>query len=225
MVEYGNHGLVGFVYPFLRNGDSVGLMLALRKRFSNGQLAGLLSHPDADTVKVAIVCLSLVGRMREYERLAGLLGHQDPFVGSLVEYTLWSISFRSGTERQNDLLRRAVQLINEEQSDRALLLLDGVLAENPGFAEAYFQRALVHHTEGDYEASLEDCRRAFELNPSHYGAWAQMGHSCTQLDRYEEALDCYHAALRIHPRLEGLQEAVRCLRRLLARQSPGPTHA
>ena len=223
--QYGDHRLKEFVYPFLRTGDSVGLTAALKKHFCNQELASFLSHPDTDTVKIAVVCLSLTGRMSEYDRLARLLHHPDPFVGCLVEYALWSISFRAPSEHQSYLLRRAVHLVRDEEMDQALLLLNRLLVENPDFAEAYYQRALVHHTRGDYGASIEDCRRALELNPSHYGACAQMGHACTQTDHYDQALDCYYAALNIHPRMEGLHEAVRCLRRILARSHVSRAHA
>ena len=214
-----------FVFPYLCRHDSAGLAAALPRRFTMEELVGFLSHQRSGTVKIAVVCLSLVGRMSEYDRLAALLHHPDPFVVSLTEYALCEISFRAGSPQDNPLLRRAVRMIRRDERDQALLLLNRVLVNDPQFGEAYFQRALLHHTKGNYEASLEDCQRAIELNPNHYGAHAHLGHVCMYLEDFDRALECYYAALRIHPRLEGLHECVRCLRRVLARRDSGRAHA
>jgi tetratricopeptide (TPR) repeat protein len=163
--------------------------------------------------------------MSEYDRLAVLLRHHDPFVRSLVEYALWSISVRGGSSDQTRMLLQALRHTAAHRRAEALLLLNRLVVENPRFAEAFYQRALIYHTDGNYSAALQDCRRAVELNHNHYGAHAQMGHAHAQLDQYRRALDCYYAALRIHPNLEGLRENLRCLRRLLARREAGKTHA
>ncbi|UCG31995.1 MAG: tetratricopeptide repeat protein [Phycisphaerales bacterium] len=213
------------VLPYLRRHDSVGLAAVLSRHFTIEELVGFLSQPRSDTVKIAVACLSVVGRMSEYDRLAALLHHADPFVVSLAEYALCEISFQAGSRQDALLLRRAARMIRLEECDQALLLLNRVLVDDPQLGEAYFQRALVHHTKGNYEASLEDCQRALELNPNHYGAHAHMGHVCTYLEDFTRALECYYAALKIHPRLEGLHECVRCLRRVLARRDSGRARA
>jgi tetratricopeptide (TPR) repeat protein len=209
------------VRPFLIQRDGHGLIEALNRRYASAELADFLTHGRSDTVKLALFCLSLVGRLSEYDKVAALLHHPDPFVVSLVEFTLCEMAFKDGGHDHAPMLRRATLLARDDHLDHALLLLNRIVVERPGFAEAYYQRALVHDTRGDYSASLDDCRHALELNPRHYGAHAHMGNACAQLDDFDQALACYYAALDIHPRIEGLHETISCVRRILARRDPG----
>ena len=221
MDHYRDYGLREFVYPFLLRRDNTGLSVALPERFSTNTLVELLSHPDPDTVKIAVVCLGLTGGMSEYGPLTELLPASDRFTVGLIEHALCGISFRAGTPHQCFLLRRAVCLWAEDHKSEAMLLLNRVLVENPGFAEAHYQRALLLHLQGDYRAAIEDCLLAIELNPRHYGAWSHLGHARAQIDEYPQSLESYYAALRIHPHLEGLHQAIRCLRKLVGVRGPG----
>jgi len=223
LIHFGDQAFTRLVLPFLDARDSLGLAVALRDHFDNPRLVDLLHHHHTDTAKLAVVCLGLTGSMQDYPALVAALQHEDPAIVHFCEHTLATISSRAGTQHQNFLLRRAAQLVHENDRDEAMLLLNRVLVENPDFAEAYYQRALLADLNGDLQSAEQDARHALELNPLHHDAHRQLGHTLMQLGRYDEALDCIYRALEIHPRLDGTDRTIRTLRRLAA--GPRITHS
>jgi tetratricopeptide (TPR) repeat protein len=170
---------------------------------------------DADSPNRSLVALwDLSGAETDgqCELLASLLHHDDPRVVDAAEQALWRLWFASGpTTVQSDLYRAMLHL-QAERWPEALADLDAVLAVEPGYAEAWNQRAIAHYFAGDYCRSVCDCRRALMLNPYHFGAMAGMGHCFAQLGRFEDAMECYHRALQIHPRMEGVRQTIREIR-------------
>ncbi len=152
------------------------------------------------------------GAAGQCELLASLLHHDDLRVVDAAEQALWRLWFASGPTAVRSDLYRAMLHLQAERWPEALAELDAVVAVEPGYAEAWNQRAIAHYFLGDYCRSICDCRRALLLNPYHFGAMAGMGHCFAQLGRFEDALDCYHRALRIHPRMEGIRQTIREIR-------------
>ena len=73
---------------FLALGDEAGLRCYLRTNCSNYELVEQLGHPEAEVVRVAVICLGLSGRFEHTEALAGVLHHDDYFVVSAAERAL-----------------------------------------------------------------------------------------------------------------------------------------
>ena len=86
---------------------------------------------------------------------------------------------------------------------------------DPKFAEAYNQRAIVHYLREEFRASIDDCHRAVELMPEHFGAWAGAGHNEAHLRRWHCAMKAYERALVINPHMRAIRDAVRELRERL----------
>ena len=198
-----------YVYPYLFRGDVLGLQEALGRRFPGDALVAYLGHPDKATVKVALTCLGLVGRMRHCSPVARFLADEDPHVVRFAEHALVSIWHRAGSGAPNSLLREAVTLREQGRHDRALLLLNRLVFESPRFAEARYQRAVVQYLRGAYREALADARRTLRLNPTHFASCELIGHCHTLLGQYDAAIRQYYAVLKIHPQLEGVQEALR----------------
>ena len=93
-------------------------------------------------------------------------------------------------------------------------------SRTPNFAEAYDQPDSAPHLQDDYTGAVSDCRRAVRLNRCHFGAMAGMGHAHAHLGQYQQALRCYRAALNIHPRMEGIRQAMRKVATLSRRLNP-----
>lgn len=146
------------------------------------------------------------------ELLAGLLHHDDPWVVDAAEHALWRLWFALGPAAVQSDLYRAMLHLQAERWTEALAELDAVVAVQPGYAEAWNQRAIAHYFLGDYCRSIFDCRRVLMLNPYHFGAMAGMGHCFAQLGRFEDAQECYHRALQIHPRMEGIRQTIHEIR-------------
>ncbi len=200
---------VSTVRPYLQSKDSAGLADLLRARWSQEQIWGLLESTDADARKVAALCLGLVGGRRCVDRLAPKLADADPVVHQMAEHALWSIWFRLGaTPAANAALHRGAKAVGHRDFARAAAQFDTALAADPGFAEAHNQRAVVRYLTDDFAGSIADCRRAVELMPCHFGAWAGRGHCHLHLDELPDALRCYRQALAIYPHLDGVRHAV-----------------
>jgi Flp pilus assembly protein TadD len=66
----------------------------------------------------------------------------------------------------------------------------------------------VYFQMGEYGPSVNDIARTLTLNPRHFGALSGLGMIFEQMGDEGRALEAYRAALAIHPRLEGVNEAV-----------------
>jgi tetratricopeptide (TPR) repeat protein len=171
-------------------------------------LVALLAAADPATVRAAVLYLGLYGTVCESAVLALCLHHEDKSVVQLAEHCLWSIWMQSGSEEGNRHLAAAVGCMKTGDHVAAIKVLDGLLAREPEFAEAHFQRGLALAA-ADQTAEAEDAyRQALRLNPYHFGAAAALGHACVERGHLQAALHFYRQALRIHPQLEDVPDAV-----------------
>jgi TolB-like protein/DNA-binding SARP family transcriptional activator/Tfp pilus assembly protein PilF len=84
--------------------------------------------------------------------------------------------------------------------DKAKQILSDVLTRAPSNGAAPFYLGLVHGASGRLDDALASFRRALEVNPSHAGAHAHVGHTLARMDRATEGLEHLHYALRLSPR-------------------------
>lgn len=211
---------VNLLRPILETGDFELLVRHIQREWPNSRLRELLFCENDDAIKVALFCLSLIGKMEDAANVACLLKHDDPFVSKLAENALWSIWFRAGGEAGNCQLRRAVKLVGEDRLECASTLLDRIIEDLPEFAEAYHQRSIVHFLLGNYAQARHDLLAVLRRNPLHFAAMAGLGHCCAAAGKLEKALGWYERAIRIYPRADGLQQAIRELNELLCPQLP-----
>jgi tetratricopeptide (TPR) repeat protein len=207
---------IATVQPVLEAQDPAALLVLLKSRWRREQIQSLLSSDNCDARKVAALALALVGTKCCVHSLAAQLQHPDPMVNQMAEHALWSIWFRSGSscEANHDLCR-GTQALNRQQYDQAISHFSHALELDPTFAEAYNQRAIVKYLQERYDECLEDCRRAVDRMPCHFGAWAGMGHCHAHEGRFADALDCYRKALAINPHLSGIPQVIRELNKKL----------
>lgn len=196
------------VRPILQTGDLEALTFALRAGWPNERLCDLLGSDHPDAVKVALFCLSIMGDMRDCSAIAQVFRHPDDSTANLAEYTLWAIWMRAGSDKVNAALRRAVELISLNQLEDAEACLTGIIAADPQFAEAYNQRSIVRFLRGDYAGAMRDDRLTLRYNPWHFAAMAGLGHCFAAQGQARQALLAYRAAQLLHPRAEGIQQAV-----------------
>ena len=199
---------VSEIRPFLETCEADSLIGHLRKYWPNTLLRDLLFCGDDETVKVALLCLSLTGTMEDTPGIASLLPLADAFTRHLAEHALWSIWFRASDHKANMALRRAVQLMGENRLNEALARLSDLLDSHPGFAEAHNQRATIYFLRGDYDSAKQDFSETLRLNPCHYAALACLGHCHATLAHLNTALALYRQAQRLHPHAEGLGETI-----------------
>jgi len=198
----------------LERGDIESLRRHLRKYWSAERLKGLLGCGHDDAVSAALVGLALVGTMQDCPAVAGLLHDDDGQTADLAEHGLWSIWFRAGGGL-DERLALAVKLISRGDLDAALDGITDVLGIRPDYAEAYHQLSLVYFLRGDYKRAILNCRATLLLNPWHFGAMSTLGHCHAAMGSLGLAYTAYQRALQLHPRLQGVRQALRQIRKAI----------
>lgn len=179
-----------------------------QSRYSEGTLQRLLSHPDAESRRAAVLAIGLFGSMESNAPLAAVLHDEDRPTARMAEDALWQLWFRGGSDEHNSELQRTLHLPDFLQ---VLAGLDDLVRETPRFAEVWNQRAILHFRRGDFGRAISDCERAVELNPFHFGAQAGMGQSFMKLHRPRAALRAFRLALQINPTMIHLTETIEML--------------
>ena len=181
-------------------------------RYSEGTLQRLAGASHAETRCAAVLALGLLGTMESNEALAERLHDEEPQVRRFAVEALWALWFRGDDAACGEELRRLVCL-----TDRAVAMagLDALIRNAPDFAEAYNQRAILHFRNENYEKSIQDCERALDRNPYHFGALSGMAECYVNLRRPRAALKAYRHAYRINPNLGGVEETIKALEEAL----------
>ena len=214
--------LLEATHRYLRRGDEPSLERYLRTYWTPNDLARLLTHRTDAVAASAAVALSFVGTLDEVPALSRALHHDDFTVASSAERAMWMIWLRSSSKRCCELLWQAMEKIRAAEYEEADHLLDQILVEDADFAEACNQRAILYYLTGRYEMSIMACHRTMALNPYHFGAQAGLGHNLVELGRHDDAIQAYHQALRIHPRMEGIRQSMRTAREAATGRSRQP---
>lgn len=196
------------VQPLLKSRDLQGLCTLLRTRWTPREITDLLSCSQCDVRKVAALALSLVGGRKCICDLARQLRDPDPVVNQMAEHALWSIWFRLGEPAAHKKLLAGLESLNNRDLETAEQHFAQAIELDSKFAEAYNQRAIVHYLREEFRASIDDCHRAVELMPDHFGAWAGLGHCHAHLGENDQAIKHYKHALEINPHLDCLRQAV-----------------
>lgn len=197
--------------PLVEAGRFADLAGALRSEWPAERLSQLLQSDAADVARIAAVGLGLTGDMTACPALSTALHHADARVARAAEQALWNIWFRAAGPRARQTLNAIIrqrQIADAGAQDE----LDRLIRRHPTFAEAYHQRAIAHCLSGRWHEALRDYARALHLNPHHFAAKAGQGHCLAHLGRHAEAVASYRAARQMHPRLEGVRQAIRRLR-------------
>ena len=200
------------VRPILERRDTEAFVRHLDQFWPPNALRGLLQCGHQDAAYAALAGLALGGSMAHCPFIAGLLHDDDGLTADLAEHALWCIWFRAGGPEPNQQVALAVRLISRGELDAAHECIARVLATHPSFAEAYHQMALVHFLRGDYVQAISFCQATLLLNAWHFGAVALMGHCYASSAQFEQACAAYQRALQLHPRLQGVRQAIHQIR-------------
>ncbi len=183
------------------------------------EVVPLISSEDAAIVRTAVLYLGVYGTTRECPVLALCLHHADEGVVALAERGLWSIWMQAGSLEGNRHLATAVQRLSSGDSAAAIRTLSLLSTTEPGFAEAQFQLGLALSTADRPDEASRCYRETLRLNPYHFAAAASLGHVCVEQGNLAAALHYYRQALRIHPRLADVPEALRQVEAIVGRHN------
>lgn len=117
-----------------------------------------------------------------------------------VEEEIWRYWMAAGpTDSVRERIAEAMTARGSFELDRALGILDGVVAEAPAYAEGWNQRAFVLFLMERPDAALEDLDRAIEREPKHFAAMAGRGMILMRQGRVELGQKALREALEINP--------------------------
>ena len=204
------------VRRFADDCDDVALRCYLHREWPLEDLARLINGTHPSLARAAVLCIGVLGGRAAVLPLVGALHHDEASVAAVAEDGLWRVWFSTGGSGVRRRLLRAAEMIEQRRHESAMAVLKDVIDRNPDFAEGYHQRAIARVFGGDWAGAISDYQRTLSLNACHFGALSGLGHAHARLGHPHEALRCYRAALRIHPRMEGLRQSIREVQPLTA---------
>lgn len=128
------------------------------------------------------------------------LASEDDAVRAAAERRIEKVWSRSGSDSMDLLLERGQKAAAEENWDEALAHFGDLVMLAPDFATGWTGRAVAQYRRGELGAAITDFGEALAVDPMRYDAYAALGRMLEQIDRPEDALRAYEAALEIHPK-------------------------
>ena len=193
-----------------------------RESVLNGMLADLVVGEAQARKRVKLALASGAGRqlcgmlrknggtLTPHDRLAfqtGLLdsGFGEDFVNEIVSTFLYAVSLEDaerekpervdGPRLAGDVCKQAGDLIDQGQNERAIALLEAVIAKSPGEYGAYNLLGIACHNLGRELESLQHYERGLGLCPGHANMLGNKAYALMHCGRLKEAVDTYRVAL------------------------------
>jgi tetratricopeptide (TPR) repeat protein len=142
------------------------------------------------------------------------LGHAKNSADALpITETIEQIWHSSGSDTIDLLLSRADTFVKGSDLDLAGQVLDAVVELAPDNAEGFYQRAMLHFMQNDYQPALADLKRSLIIDPQHYQALNGLGVVLEELGDKKGALETFRRALKVNPFLDSAQERIEELSR------------
>ena len=145
-----------------------------------------------------------------FDRLHKTQSEQEAAQITRMIWALWTTSDDSNV---NELMRQGLIAMQRQDLDAALDRFDEMVKYAPDFAEGWNKRATVYYMRGEYQESVADIERVLELEPRHFGALSGLGMIYEELDRKDQALRAFEAALQANPFLPGAKQQIEVLRK------------
>jgi len=193
-------------FSILALGAGLGLALALPASAQNPQRHEWI-HPPSTLPKAGHGVPSIkLDTLFEALKIA-----PDEESAKAIEQRIWAVWMVSGSDTCNLLMGRVKAATDEKNYDLALKLLGAVIAINPGYVEAWNQRATIYYLKDDFGHALADLREVLALEPRHFGALSGLGLILQDIGDDKHALEAYRKALAIDPHLEHIPDVVKTL--------------
>lgn len=86
-----------------------------------------------------------------------------------------------------------------QKYEEAISILNNIIDQFPGYAEAYNKRATIFFILGDYNLSMIDIENTLNLEPRHFGALGGMARILLYSEKYQDAIEVYNKIKLIMP--------------------------
>ncbi|MGE0667953.1 MAG: tetratricopeptide repeat protein [Sphingomonadales bacterium] len=125
-----------------------------------------------------------------------------------TESMIWSTWTSHPDHAAVESMARALRMMHARSFEVAERELDRLIGAFPQWAEAWNKRATVLYLMDRDEDSVADIIETLKLEPRHFGALSGYGQICLRRGDEAGALVAFEEALRVHPKLDNLREAV-----------------
>jgi tetratricopeptide (TPR) repeat protein len=183
--------------------------------YTVGTLQRLAGNSRREIRRAAVLALGCLGDYDTNPTLGAALLDRDRTVRILAENGIRQVWIRAAGGKDRTVLETIIRLNAARHFDKVLRMAGDLISRQPGYAEAWSQRAYAHHALGHYDQSLRDCQEALEINPYHFIAAGGMGRAFLELGNVLGALESFRRALRLHPDLEAVRAQADRLARLV----------
>ncbi len=200
--------------PAFEKGDLRWAYEVLHEAWPVGWLIQLLMEGDMQARRLAIMSLGLVGDGTAVGPLIRTLHDQDLKVNQLADNSLRCIWCGMGKKQSTHLIKQGNTHLNHGNTEVAIERFSMAIEVDPGFAEAYNQRAIAYSLADRFEEAITDYQSTLKLEPQHFVAMANLGHCYCNLGDFMHAHHCYEQALALNPHLEGVAEAIDMIDRI-----------
>jgi len=160
-----------------------------------------------------MLAVTFLGNARSFETIGLGLHDDDRAVRLLAEDGSRSVWHRGAPKGAQQALHVVMRHICAQQLDEAIDLSSQIIEANPGYAEAFNQRAIAHFEKEQVYDAIADCQQVMELNPYHFPAATGLGHCSMECGDLISAIEHFQHALRICPDLEYVRSQLDMLQR------------
>lgn len=120
-----------------------------------------------------------------------------------VERIVWTAAeeIRTGKTRPapGATLTDAIALIMEGRSEKAIPILERIVATSPDLTEAWHWLGEARRLQQDFAAAVTAYRRALQIQPQDGVIWNDLGITYATLNRQIDAIKAFREAIRIDP--------------------------
>lgn len=157
---------------------------------------------------------------RSDDKLIESLKSPQPSVREAATASLWKLWQGASGPEAEQRLQEGMDMIAARKYLGAVDHLTQLIADFPGFAEAYNQRAIAYYQVEDYERSIQDCLKTTGLNRDHFGAWSGLGQCYLALRRFDLALNAFERVLDLQPFSEDARRFIELCRDRMKNKVP-----
>ena len=140
-----------------------------------------------------------------FRRLAAA---KDETEATAIQAMLDRIWLQSGSDTADLLMTRVLSAMQSKDLPLAESLLDKIVALQPGWPEAWNERATVYYLDGQDVQSMTDISHVLTLEPRHFGALSGMGFILHRNGDDKGALMVLRRAAAINPRNKELNDLI-----------------
>jgi tetratricopeptide (TPR) repeat protein len=127
----------------------------------------------------------------------------DAEAAHVIDQQIWFYWFNPTDAELARRMKQVAVIRSLGDPSGAIVLLNRLVEDYPGYAEGWNQRATLFYMLGNFDASIADCEKVLALEPRHFGALSGRATMYLLQGKRALALKDMAAALAVHPFISG----------------------